>query len=176
MRRIIMKSVRVSYCNLSDLVAGLYTYLVTYEKENVQNIGQEIFRRACQDYERVKAARIHLPCRLPTDGPPPDTTSTSSQSSHTPCPTVILGDEDTCPKVMGKTKPRLTPAPFDILKTMLQAMKEGRPRLTGPELDELSGHPESRKYLKQLARSDPDWKEALLFPLHKGKGYGIAER
>jgi hypothetical protein len=176
MRRIIMKSVRVSYYNLPDLEVGPYTYLVTYEKENAQNIGQEIFTRACQDYERVNHSGIHLPCLLPTDGPLADTTSASSQSSHTMCPAVLLGDEDTCPKVMGKPKPLLTVAQFDTVKAMLQAMEEGRSRLTGPELDELSGHPESRKYLKQLARSDPDWEKVLLFPLHKGRGYGIAER
>ncbi|QJW92506.1 hypothetical protein [Frigoriglobus tundricola] len=70
------------------------------------------------------------------------------------------------PFINGKQKPFLTQAEHNILTALAKAGPRG---LTKDELDKQSGHTESRKYLRKLAK-DPDWASVILFPEQKGRG------
>ena len=74
------------------------------------------------------------------------------------------------PTVKGTTKPRLTKAQYDVVCALIQGGEDG---LTKDTLDKKSEHGDSRKIMKRLSDSDPDWKSVLLFPGTPGKRYRI---
>jgi hypothetical protein len=78
-----------------------------------------------------------------------------------PVRSVVLRGPDKPVLVLGKAKPALTTATYDTVKALLKAGSAG---LSKEELDEKSGHPEARKYLKARAESDADWAEVIEFP------------
>lgn len=78
---------------------------------------------------------------------------------------VILGRFGDEPIVLGKRKPRLTRAKFDVVRALLEAGEFG---LTKDQLDERSHHTEARKPLKRLHDSDPDWAEVIHLPGRSG--------
>jgi hypothetical protein len=85
---------------------------------------------------------------------------------------IILSGEDEAPVVLNKAKPLLNPAPYRVVKALIEANAEGK-RLTCSELDKRAGCIDARKHLAQLRKNDPDWAAVLLMPKGKGRGYGI---
>jgi hypothetical protein len=80
---------------------------------------------------------------------------------------VVLRGPDETVLVLGRERPRLTGTTFDVVKALLDAGETG---LSKDDLDKQSGHTEARKYLKTLARNDPEyWGEVIDFP---GKSWG----
>jgi hypothetical protein len=74
------------------------------------------------------------------------------------------------PIVLGKKKPVLTPAQYNVVQALLLAGEGG---LSKDELDKKSGHKEARKILKRLASSGADWASVIHFPRRKGMRYRI---
>jgi hypothetical protein len=85
-----------------------------------------------------------------------------------PLPPVVLEGPDKKPIVLGREKKRLSKARYDVVKALLD-----HGPLSKDELDDKSGHTEARKLLRDLADSDPDWKEVIIFPEVYGVGYDI---
>jgi hypothetical protein len=67
---------------------------------------------------------------------------------------VILGERGDSVIVLGKCKPRLTCAQYDVIRALLVAGDNG---LTKDELDAMSDHTAARKILRRLRASDSDW-------------------
>jgi hypothetical protein len=87
-----------------------------------------------------------------------------------PSPRVVLSGPGKPPLVLGKKKPVLTPARYNVVQALLDAGEGG---LGKDELDKKSGHTDARKILKAVADSDPDWASVIHFPVRKGKGYRV---
>jgi hypothetical protein len=78
----------------------------------------------------------------------------------------VLGDPRDPVTVLGLRKPPLSPAKYRLVKALLGAGEAG---LSKDELDKQGKCTEGRKYLRELADSDRDWKAVLVFP---GKSWG----
>lgn len=83
---------------------------------------------------------------------------------------VALYGPGTKPIVNGKSKPVLTPAQYAVVIALIEAGPDG---LTKDRFDRKSGHGDSRKIMKRLADSDPDWRAVLLLAGKTGGRYRI---
>jgi DNA-binding NtrC family response regulator len=87
---------------------------------------------------------------------------------------VVLNGPEGTPVVLGREKPKLSCAQYDIIEALLAAGKKG---LSKDEMDKASGHPEARKVLKKLCDSDADWAAVIRRPGKRGQGgYRITDR
>jgi hypothetical protein len=121
----------------------------------------------------VSEASSQKPGRTPA--PKPTASAGAAPDSTRPVgpedgPRVILRGHNEGPIVLGKEKPPLTLAQHDAVKALLNAGERG---LSKDDLDRKSGHGDTRKTLKRLAASDPDWKAVIHFPGKPGRGYSI---
>jgi len=71
---------------------------------------------------------------------------------------------------LGKEKPSLTTAQYDVVKALHEAGPKG---LSKDELDKKSLHEDARKILKRLAEADNDWERVISFPGKAGMRYRI---
>ncbi|MCI0463306.1 MAG: hypothetical protein L0Z62_40685 [Gemmataceae bacterium] len=85
-------------------------------------------------------------------------------------PRVVLRGPAERPLVLGREKPLLTRAQYNVIQALLDAGERG---LSKDELDHKSGHGDARKILKRLADSDDGWQAVLPFPGKPGGGYRI---
>jgi len=85
-------------------------------------------------------------------------------------PLVVLRDRVEGPKVLGKTKRKLTTPQYNVVRALLDAGDAG---LTKDELVSKSLHEDARGILKRLADSDPDWKKVIHFAGRTGGRYRI---
>jgi hypothetical protein len=90
-------------------------------------------------------------------------------SAPVPITPVILGGPDEAPVVYGVEKKRLTFPRYNIIKALLEAVRN----LSKNELDKRSGHTDARKLLKKMVQEDGDWARAIIMPQGPGTGYGI---
>jgi hypothetical protein len=74
------------------------------------------------------------------------------------------------PVVKGQKKERLTQKQYNTIQALIEAGDNG---LTKDELDQNSGHIESRKALTDLGKKDPDWKEVIVMAERTGNRYHI---
>jgi hypothetical protein len=117
--------------------------------------------------ERERTNHLQPPPATPTQASPPSVPAPLPQAPSRPFEFSDFGKQ---PVVNGNTKDWLTQAEHDILTTLEKAGPRG---LSKDELDEKSGHPEARKYLKDLAK-DPDWASVILFPERQSRvGYRL---
>jgi hypothetical protein len=82
-------------------------------------------------------------------------------------PRVVLRARDEGPIVLNREKRRLTYREYNVVKALLDAGERG---LTKDELDKKSGHADSRKALRTLRNSDPDWAKVIQMPGQRGQG------
>jgi len=99
--------------------------------------------------------------------PHPDSSSAPADPN---LPSVVLNGPGRPPTVLGREKAVLTPARYNVVQALLKAGMDG---LSKDELDAKSGHPEARKILKNLAKSDPDWAKVISFAESTGVGYRL---
>jgi hypothetical protein len=85
-------------------------------------------------------------------------------------PRVVLRDRDKGPIVLGKSKPVLTKAQYNVVKALMDAGEAG---LTKDTLVSKSGHQDARGILSRLAKRDKEWKNVIHFPGQPGGGYRI---
>jgi hypothetical protein len=107
--------------------------------------------------------------RIP--GPTPSRAASPARAATAAQPPVVLGTPDDRPIVLGKQKPLLSPATYDVVLALLNAGEEG---LGKDDLDAKSRRTEARKYLKALAAKDADWKAVIHFPGRSWKRYRIS--
>lgn len=91
-------------------------------------------------------------------------------SAEPPPPRVVLYGPGKQPVVLGKKKPVLSQAQYNVVQTLLPAGEAG---LSKDEFESKSGHQDARRILKRLFDSDPDWAEVIHLPGRKGKRYRI---
>jgi hypothetical protein len=87
--------------------------------------------------------------------------------------TVILRGPGKAPIVLGREKPRLTSARYDVVQSLLWAGENG---LTGDELVTKSGRGGAVNVLKKLACSDADWNAIILLPGQPGGRYRLSPK
>lgn len=84
---------------------------------------------------------------------------------------VVLHGPDKEPVVLGKERPKLWTARFNVIRALIDAGKSG---LTKDQLAAKSGHSDAVGILKRLAASDPDfWGKAILLPRTTGQHYRL---
>jgi len=84
---------------------------------------------------------------------------------------VTLGKHGDEPIVLGKTKPRLTMARYNVVTALLDAGDKG---LSKDSLVEKSGHEDAVGILKRLATLDPDWNAVIKLAGIPGGRYRIS--
>jgi hypothetical protein len=97
---------------------------------------------------------------------------TGNKQPEALAPPIILGGEDDDPVVCGRTKERLTPAQYRVVKTLLDAFPE---RLSGDNLARKSNVEDPIGVIDRLCR-DEDWAAVLFKPGKAHGGYGINAR
>jgi hypothetical protein len=100
-----------------------------------------------------------------TASPRPNTDARATPPDATHCPMVTLGEPGEPVIVCGQVKPPLSRSKYRIVEALLEAWPAG---LTKDELSDKANYSDPYKLLKELARSDQDWAEAIVFP---GEGY-----
>jgi hypothetical protein len=75
-----------------------------------------------------------------------------------PAPSVILSGQRKPPIGLGKPKPVLTPAQYNVVQALVQAGAGG---LSLDELEGKSGHPDARHILERVAAKDDDWRAVI---------------
>jgi hypothetical protein len=98
------------------------------------------------------------------------TRSSSTDVGTTKTPPVELRGQGEQPVVLGKVKPVLSLAQYNVLMALMSAGPVGYSK---DELDRESGHTEARKILRRLAASDPDWAKVVKLPGSPGKRYRL---
>lgn len=83
-------------------------------------------------------------------------------------PVVQLSGKGQSCQVLGKPKPAVTDAQYDVVQALLQAGEQG---LTKDALEAV--RPSARRALRWLADGDSDWKSVVSFPTSPGVGYRI---
>jgi len=73
--------------------------------------------------------------------------------------------------VLGKNKPPISDASYHAVSALLKAGEIG---LSKDELDRECGASDSRKLLRKLCDSDPEWRTVILMPGARGKRYRVA--
>lgn len=100
---------------------------------------------------------------------PQETDKRASPQVLSECPVELRGPGRRV-LVLGKQKPRLTQAKYNVIDALTRCW----PRtLTKDELVKSSGHTDARKTLSSLADSDSDWAQVINMAGAPGKGYGL---
>jgi hypothetical protein len=87
-----------------------------------------------------------------------------------PASSVVLSGQGKRPMVLGKPKPVLTHARYNVVQALVQAGADG---LSLDDLERKSGHADARKILKRLAAQDEDWRAVISFPGQAHRRYRI---
>jgi hypothetical protein len=131
--------------------------------QELRSIGAQIdweYNQAVAERRRLRAATgltggvPAAPDKVPQDGP-----------------TVILKGPGKQPTVLGKSKPQLRKAQYEVVKAAHDAHAAGG--LTKDGLVEMSKHADAVNILKRLARSDRDWKEVIHLAGRPGGRYWV---
>jgi hypothetical protein len=86
---------------------------------------------------------------------------------------IVLRSIDEQPVVNGVKKAAIrSTVAYDGLRALIQAGEQG---LTKDRLDRQSRHTDTRKSLRELAESDPDWKTVILLPGTAGMRYRVRQ-
>ncbi len=104
---------------------------------------------------------------IPADRPP---SQGAISQADTHGPQVVLRGATDGPIVLGKERPRLTPAQYQVVKTLIDAFPD---RLSKDELKGKSKVGDPIKVIDRLAKKDKDWAVVLYKPGQPHGGYGI---
>jgi hypothetical protein len=137
--------------------------------ERLTRVEEQLERLSRRGEDTAELFRRRLVDQQPT---PPSLTATAPPPApaEPPSPRVVLSGPGKPPIVLGRKKPVLTPARYDVVQALLDAGEGG---LGKDELDKKSRHTEARKILQALADSDADWASVIHFPGRKGMRYRI---
>lgn len=127
--------------------------------------------RACGE-AGLELAMMHKSVAL-AGGDDPVDVDDNGQGVGTKRYAIVLRSIDEQPVVNGVKKAAIrSTVAYDGLRALIQAGEQG---LTKDRLDRQARHTDTRKALRELAASDPDWKAVILLPGTAGMRYRVRQ-